>query len=64
MKLFVWEHVLRDYSPRMTVVYAENRLQAYEIIKEKFPRHVAEELLYKEPKVVTKPDGFYVYGGG
>ena len=64
MKLFVWEDVLCDYTPGMAIVYAKNEKQAREIMAEKLPSYIADQLPFSQCIVVTQPDAFYVSGGG
>ncbi len=68
MKLYVWEDVLRDYTPGMICALAESEEQALEMIKK------ADDAAYYEitegddaeikPKIVEIPKAFTCWGGG
>uniref|UniRef100_A0A6M3KB88 Uncharacterized protein n=2 Tax=viral metagenome TaxID=1070528 RepID=A0A6M3KB88_9ZZZZ len=63
MRMYLWEDVLCDYTCGMAVVLAKNEKQAREIMGTKFPSYIRDQLPFSECKVITEPDGFYVYGG-
>ena len=63
MKLFVWEDVLTDWSEGIICVYAENELQARQLLLEK-DNLAAKRVENITPKVITKPEAFVVWGGG
>jgi hypothetical protein len=64
LKLYVWEDVLEDYTQGVMFALAPNKEEARRLIAEKmgYDRPVSD--LNQEPKEVTKPEGFYLYGGG
>jgi hypothetical protein len=77
LKLYIWEDVLRDYTPGMVAVLAESEEQAWELIKQKDEVAWYSLLGYpsKEdiamgcpdairPREITKPEAFTVHGGG
>ena len=64
LKLFVWEGVLTDYTDGMVCILAHDLEHALKIARKKFPGYVVEGFAGKPYKVVSKPDGFYVSGGG
>lgn len=77
LKLYIWENVLRDYSPGMVAVLAESEEQAWELLRQKYEA-AWEQLrgyddmynpkgLYpnaKRPREITEPEAFAVWGGG
>lgn len=63
LKLYVWEEVLTDYTDGMMVALAPNVDEARQLLREECG-HLPEEDLMKEPKVVTEPSAFLVWGGG
>lgn len=77
LKLYIWEDVLRDYTPGMVAVLAESEEQAWELIKQKdisaweqlrgYDETYNDKGLYpnaKRPREITKPEAFTVHGGG
>ena len=70
LKLFVWEKVLCDWSCGIVVVLAKDLEHAKELLKEEdyvIYRELFEEDgddYMKQPKIVTEPSVFYVWGGG
>jgi hypothetical protein len=65
LKLFVWQDVLRDYSSGVMFALAYDSDQARKIIIEKEGKLESILLgLGGDPKVITKPEGFAVWGGG
>src|SRR5258708_39348291 len=65
MRLYVWEDVLRDYSPGMIVVLAPDLDTAMTMVSE----DVRAEMGAKKPTVIdlaadVKPQAWGVYGGG
>lgn len=64
LKMFIWEDVLTDYTSGMVAIYAYSLEHALKIARKKFEAYVVEGFAGVAPKVITKPDGFYVYGGG
>lgn len=71
MKLYVWEHVLTDYTDGIMFALAPNVKTARRLILEKAglwdtPGYKETELyrdLMGVPKVYTESVGFYLYGG-
>lgn len=73
LKLYVWEGVLRDYTPGMVCVLARSKKEAIRLgVKAALVRpeaylgavSVRAELEKNEPQVVRSPKGFAVWGGG
>ena len=64
LKMFIWENVLTDYTSGMVAIYAKDLEHALEIARKKFDNYIVEDFAGKTYTVVTKPDAFYVYGGG
>ena len=62
LKLYVWEDVLRDWSAGVMFAMAYSPKHARKLIL-KACNYVGDDL-NGEPKVVTKPEGFVVWGGG
>jgi hypothetical protein len=66
MKLYVWTNVLHDYTAGMAAAIAPDLESALASFGESYVR---EDLAKAEPEVIeinrkTKPQGWYVYGGG
>jgi len=72
MKLFVFENVLRDYSPGMVLIAAKSLLTAVKYAKENFAYSVACEVpgwekttaVYNIDDSVEPGIKGYCYGGG
>ena len=63
LKLFVWEDVMKDYTSGIMFALAKNVEDARkQILKE--CDYIPKEDLMKEPIVITKAQGFAVWGGG
>ena len=62
LKLFVWENVLRDYTPGMMVALAHDVEEARTLLRAKVGYNTCD--LNAEPQVVEEPAAFYVSGGG
>lgn len=62
LKLYVWEDVLRDYTCGVMFALARDSAHARRLIAEKLGYE--HDDLRIEPRVVTKAEGFAVYGGG
>lgn len=62
LKLFVWEGVLKDYTAGAAWALARDAEHARKLIAEAMGRFESD--LAIEPEIVTRPKGFYVYGGG
>lgn len=64
LKLFVWENVLVDYTPGVMFAYAYDVEHARQLLIQK--DHVVEVLsdLAQQPKEITEPEGFTLWGGG
>lgn len=62
LKMYVWEDVLHDYTEGMAVALAENLEHALKLLDKKAGHHL--DLPISKMKVITEPEGFYVYGGG
>jgi hypothetical protein len=64
LKLFVWENCLTDYTSGVMFALAYDAEQARMMIREKDKVAGGTGDLGAEPKVITKPEGFAVWGGG
>jgi hypothetical protein len=64
LKMFIWEDVLYDYTAGMVAIYAHDLEEALDLARKKFEPYVVEGFAGVKPKIVTKPEAFYVYGGG
>ena len=67
LTLFVWEDVLRDYTPGMVAVLARDVEEARRLVYEKLERDKMQPLedeFGKEPIVATEPTAFIAWGGG
>ena len=77
LKLFVWKDVLKDYTSGIVCILANNLEEAMELLKKE--DHTAWWVLngkpdnrdykgiyklIKQPKIITKPEAFVVWGGG
>jgi len=69
-KLYVWHHVLTDYTSGMIVIHARNLNEAYEIAskqqrkKENYTPLMNEIGSKKPNKIISKGGIDWVYGGG
>lgn len=65
LKLYVWENSLIDYTAGVMFALAEDLESAKRLIiaKEGELDSVMRDLS-KEPRVITEPEGFAVWGGG
>lgn len=63
LKLYVLENVLTDYTNGIMFALAASPKHARRLIL-KHTDHVNQDELNTEPKLVSKPQGFAVYGGG
>jgi hypothetical protein len=61
LKLYVWEDVLTDYTSGVMFALAESVEEARAMLSQ---QHVIERDLKSEPKVITEPAAFAVWGGG
>ena len=64
LKLYVWEDVLRDYTPGMVCILAHDLEEAHEYAIKNFETYVANDFFGKPYTVHTELYGVYVYGGG
>lgn len=65
LKLFVWEGVLRDYTSGVMFALAKDKESARQAILKKIDySDTAKADLMGEPIVVSKCEGFAVWGGG
>lgn len=66
LKLYIWEDVLRDYTPGMVAIYAYDLEHAKTVFLKKYKneQYVLDNFFGSPHKVITKPEAFYVYGGG
>lgn len=64
LKLYVWENVLRDYTPGIAFALAYDELEARELIYAQKPTVANTGDLDKEPQVFESPKGFALWGGG
>ena len=63
LKLYVWENVLRDYTSGMMCALATSPDHARKLLLKKCD-YIPPEQLAQEPKAVSRPEGFVVWGGG
>lgn len=63
LKLYVWEGVLCDYTCGMMCALATSPDHARKLLLKKRDS-LPEADLNLEPKVISKPEGFFVWGGG
>lgn len=63
LKLYVWENVLTDYTDGMMCALATSPEQARKLLLKRCS-YIPENQLAEEPKVVSKPEAFLVWGGG
>lgn len=63
LKLFVWEKVLCDYTDGVMFAYAPDVETARKLLLQGRP-YLPQETLDLEPKVITEPYAFSLYGGG
>lgn len=63
LKLYVWEDVLRDYTPGIMVAYAYDREHARKLLIEKNDGRFTDDMNI-EPRRIKDPEGFVVWGGG
>lgn len=64
LKLYVWENVLRDWTSGVMFAFASSPDEARKVILKKSDNSSVREELQQEPRVIDKPEGFIVYGGG
>ena len=64
LKMFIWQDVLTDYTSGMVAIYAYDLEHALKIARKKFDKYVVDGFAGVKPIVCSKPDGYYVYGGG
>jgi hypothetical protein len=67
LKLFVWEDSLKDYKSGIMFALAHDVEEARQLICPGWTpdrRGYVEDDLRQEPRVVDRPEGFAVYGGG
>ncbi len=64
LKLFVWENVLNDHTPGIMFALAKDVESARKQILKKENREDVKLDLMNQPLVITKPQGFALYGGG
>lgn len=67
--LYVWENVLTDYASGVMFALAENVEQARALIRacegvSPASRGLLNTDLLAEPRVISRPEGFAVWGGG
>ncbi|WP_039931506.1 hypothetical protein [Thermoanaerobacter thermohydrosulfuricus] len=64
LKLFVWENVLCSYTEGIAFALAYDVEHARKLIAKKMGWSEGyPEDLEKEPRLITEPEGFYVWGG-
>lgn len=65
LRLYVWANVLRDYTAGVMFALASSPEAARKAIIKAYPDYdtVVSDLA-SEPQVVTKTEGFAVWGGG
>jgi hypothetical protein len=63
--LYVWEDVLQSYAPGIMFALALDADHARRLIKEKvgYDSTLVDLDLSRDPRVVTEPEGFYLWGG-
>ena len=64
LSLYVWEGVLCDYTCGAMFALAHDAEEARRVILAKENSSSIKEGLGGEPEVITKPEGFLVWGGG
>lgn len=77
LRLYVWENVLRDWTPGIAFAYASSVREARDLIMKsdgggrwskkealKASRGSIKAELLAEPKVFETPVGYAIYGGG
>jgi hypothetical protein len=64
LKLYVWENVLRDYTPGIMFAMAHTVHEARKIILTKYDMLSMKSELAQKPQAISKPDGFALWGGG
>lgn len=62
LKMFIWKQVLCDYGCGMVAVLAHDVEEARKLAHEK-DEYIPEKELDGEPKIITKPEAFTVWGG-
>jgi len=63
LKMFVWEHVLTDYTDGLMVALAHDVDEARTLLREKLDG-IGEAYLENEPDVYETPRAVLVWGGG
>jgi hypothetical protein len=64
LKLYVWEDVLADYTSGIAFALARSPEHARKLIIKKMGTDFRASEFEPKPLVVSRPAGFYVYGGG
>ncbi len=62
-RMYVWEDVLTDYTSGLVCVLAYDEPQARQLLALK-DTAAARSIEGIEPKVITRPEAFCVWGGG
>lgn len=63
LRLYVWQPALTDYSDGVMFALARSPEHARKLILKKVD-YVPEQEFNNPPRVVTKAEGFAIYGGG
>lgn len=65
MKLYVWEHVLTDYTSGVMFALAESLPEARKLVRDGYkPDSQVWKDSAAKPRVFTKRIGYRVWGGG
>jgi len=65
LKFYLWEDVLWDFSPGVMFALAANVKDARRLIRNTMPPcDSVEEGLARRPKVISRPFGYTLHGGG
>lgn len=68
MQLYVWHHVLGDYTDGIVFALASSVEDARRVvlspIQDDWERESVEDAIADEPSVYDSPVGFFVRGGG
>lgn len=63
LKLYVWEHVLQDYTDGIMFAFAESEDHARELILKKDKLANLNEELNQKPRCIESSEAFVVWGG-
>lgn len=65
LRLYVWEHVLIDYSEGIMFALASSKEEAKSLILAKmgYDSSTAKSDLQSEPRIIEQAEGFAIWGG-